>query len=54
MPQTQTIIDPSHELKAAPEFPELEAHYEYPELSAYEGYLTELETMLKKHGKTES
>lgn len=51
MPKTQTIIDPSHELMAVPELPELEASYDYPELSGYEGYLMELETTLKRHEK---
>lgn len=54
MSPTKTIIDPSHELTAAPNLPEIEAGYEYPELSGYEGYLTELDNQLYRHGKMDS
>lgn len=46
----QTIIDPSHELKAAPTLPEIE-HHDYPELGGYDGYLHALDMKLQAHGK---
>ncbi len=45
----KTLIDLSHELKAAPELPELEAGHEYPELSSYENELAELNRLLEAH-----